>query len=197
MKTVMPIREAVENGFISMGGTINYVPDSREITLTREKTGMQEERQLLTTQNLCWRVVESFYNGLFLISTSEWRNNAVWLSGEEGFKNGPHILNETCKTLYSNKKLNLQAKNIDITLLEELVEFVEPRSTRYWVSTQYEQRKMFYWNRGLLQFSPKGIVKQKMYGGLVRISDVADVLPVIHIPESKKVDIFTKSFVED
>lgn len=197
METVMSIREAVGKGFISMGGMINYVPDSREITLTREKTGMQEERQLLTTQNLCWRVVESFYNGLFLISTSEWRNNAVWLSGEEGFKNGPHILNETCKTLYSNKKLNLQAKNIDITLLEELVEFVEPRSTRYWVSTQYEQRKMFYWNRGLLQFSPKGIIRQKMYGGLVRISDVADVLPVIHIPESKKVDIFTKSFVED
>lgn len=197
--TVMSIREAIDNGCIELGKIFDYRPTHNEIILTAEETGtsMIQEYQYLRTQDLCWRIVETFSGKLYLIATDWIRNNYLWLGGKVGCENGPDLLHRLCKGIYSNPSQGLYARNIDALLYREMYQYICPSLTRYWLANKYEKRGIFFCQKGMLQITPRGIEEQKISGGLTEKNEVASILPVVEVPDNILVDILSKSFVEE
>lgn len=111
--TVDNYRQKNPSDILKIGDYVNYTADNKTYRTTKNDTG--DLGQTLVTEKKDWRVIyvdkdtEDVY-----ITTNGLVNDGIHFSGANGIAKGVETLNTICKELYSNSKLNLEARSMTI-----------------------------------------------------------------------------------
>ena len=103
---------------MQVGDVVHYTPVTTETSykLTSDKSGYDTD-QTITQQNLTWKVLGKNADSVEIMGVPT-EGGEVSLKGATGYNNGVYLLDEMCKTLYSNIKLGVEARSIDIEDIE-------------------------------------------------------------------------------
>ena len=118
------IGETVKREGIKVGDYVNYVPDANETGYTTDKlaesiTGDSRNTSAITQDDLKWRILNIDASGrVDLISDAPTSQN-IYFSGARGYNNGVLLINDICKSLYSNSSLGITARSIDLKDIED------------------------------------------------------------------------------
>ena len=139
--------------YVKIGDFVDYKPKSEESSYEffSEYTGYTEN-QIVNKKEFKWRVLDITNNEVLLISDL-WTDEKVSLSGALGYNNGVYLLNDYCKTLYSNEKLNAVSRSLNIEDIQEKMDVNKwdyhdyavsnGRGLFYGESTVYNTRKNY------------------------------------------------------
>lgn len=105
--------------YVKIGDFVDYEPESEEsrYEFFAEYTGYTDN-QIVNKKEFKWRVLDITNNEVLLISDL-WTDEKVSLSGALGYNNGVYLLNDYCKTLYSNEKINAVSRSLNIEDVQE------------------------------------------------------------------------------
>ncbi len=108
---------------LQIGDYVNYTPKTETTTYSKDKlgekyTGSTSNKSDLTTKTLKWRVLGADANGCLTLISYGSIGGAFYFSSATGYNNGVYILNDICKTLYSNNDLGITARNLTIEDIE-------------------------------------------------------------------------------
>lgn len=111
-----------------VGDYVNYTPDAvtTPYTLYGKYSGYsittnkpEGTDQTITQDKLKWRILNINANGTIDLISNESTSEYVYLEGALGYNNGVYLLNDLCKTLYSNSKYNAVARSIKIEDIQD------------------------------------------------------------------------------
>ena len=107
---------------IKIGDSVNYTYDtaSSSYTLESKYSGNSSNQTIAQTTGLTWKVlnVDKENDIVDIISTNP-TSSTVYFSNILGYNNGPYLMNEICKTQYSNKTLGVNARSINLLDMEK------------------------------------------------------------------------------
>ena len=114
-KTVAGYNPKLNTTTGTKGGTTNssgYTPDSQYAGTSSSEP--------FTTENLGWRIWGLDSNNIYLISATA-TSATLRLSGAQGYNNGVYILNEICRTCYTDSNYSgVSVRSMNIRDIEEL-----------------------------------------------------------------------------
>ena len=103
-------------------GRINYTYDTINggYFVSKAHSGHSNQTIMQSTQILKWVVMGISDDAkIELISTTPTTGSTLYLAGAAGYNNGVFLLNDACKTLYSNSSLGVKARSLTIDDIEE------------------------------------------------------------------------------
>ena len=128
---------------------LNYDEGIENTQIEAEESGYTEQ-QILTTEDLGWRILGIGENGgLELISDNPTTTAPVTLLGETGYLNGVEVLNRTCNELYGKGKNAESARSLKAEDINKLANY-NPES-KYGYGDLYKYR--FSTESGYMQYS--------------------------------------------
>ena len=99
---------------LKVGAYITYSPDVVDAyTVKAEYTGQEKVSTISQNKNMHWRIFKVEDDYIEIIATVP-TEEGLTLSGAMGYNNGVYLLNDICKTLYSNNSLNAVGRSITI-----------------------------------------------------------------------------------
>ncbi len=104
-----------DRSFLKVGDYIDYTPDTAENYMGFETSNDEGIPQDTT---LKWRVMNINDNGSVDIISDSPTATVVYIRGTLGFNNGVLLLNNLCKSQYSNSTLGVTARSIDLEDIE-------------------------------------------------------------------------------
>jgi hypothetical protein len=124
-----------------------------------------------------WRIMEldELGNITKLFGNAGDKQSVVWFQGTTGYANGVYLLNDICKTRYSNASLGATAKSLSIENIEaEMSEAgIAARNSYKSGETQYGTTRKY-----TLYTQYPAVYTQEKYSG-VGISDIADGTQIV------------------
>ena len=103
---------------IKIGDYVNYTYDTAgDYTVDAKYSGNASEQKVTQTKGLKWQVLSINSNTVDLVS-STLTDVRVTFSGALGYNNGVYILNDICAKQYSNSRLAITARSINIKDVE-------------------------------------------------------------------------------
>ena len=105
---------------IQIGDSVNYTYDSvSSYSLSSTYSGYSSY-QISQTIGLTWKVlnVDKENDTVDIISTNP-TSSTVYFADILGYNNGPYLMNEICKSQYSNKTLGVNARSINLLDMEK------------------------------------------------------------------------------
>ena len=105
---------------IQIGDSVNYTYDSvSSYSLSSTYSGYSSD-QIAQTIGLTWKVlnVDKENDTVDIISTNP-TSSTVYFADILGYNNGPYLMNEICKSQYSNKTLGVEARSINLLDMEK------------------------------------------------------------------------------
>ena len=108
---------------IEVGDYVNYVPDTETTEygvdkLSADITGSSSNTNALTQdEGMTWRILNIRVNGTIEL-IGEPTEQRIYFNGALGYNNGVYVMNDICKTLYSNDLLGIEARSINIEDIE-------------------------------------------------------------------------------
>ena len=118
--TVDQFKDGVNLNDVQIGDYVNYTYDtSASYSLSSSYSGASNQTIEQTT-GLTWQVlnIDKENNKIEIISTNP-TSKKIAFYGTLGYNNGPYIMNSICEAQYSNKKLNVKARNISLLDMEK------------------------------------------------------------------------------
>ena len=110
---------------LKIGDYVNYTPKPEKSTYESSKLGQDytgstsnSSTTLETESNLKWRVLGVDGNGCLTLISDQKTSKNIYFSNAKGYNNGVYILNDICKTLYSNTELGVTARSLTIEDIE-------------------------------------------------------------------------------
>ena len=107
---------------IKIGDSVNYTYDtaSSSYTLESKYSGYSSNQTIAQTTGLTWKVlnVDKENDTVDIISTNP-TSSTVTFANILGYNNGPYLMNEICKSQYSNKTLGVNARSINLLDMEK------------------------------------------------------------------------------
>ena len=118
------MEEAVKREGIEVGDYVNYVPDANETGYTTDKlsesiTGSTNNTSAITQDDLKWRILNIDTSGRVDLISENPTNQQVYFRGARGYNNGVYVINDMCRSLYSNSSLGVTARSIDLKDIED------------------------------------------------------------------------------
>ena len=107
---------------MKIGDYVAYQYDkvSEKYSLPSTQSGYSSDQTIEQSSGLKWRVLNiDAKNEIIDIICDNPTSNTVALGGILGYNNGPYIMNKICEKQYSNKTLNLKARNINLLDIEK------------------------------------------------------------------------------
>ena len=115
---------------LKVGDYVDYVPDENATGYTADKlkyeiTGSMDNRENFMQgkqyardgEGMTWQILRIYEDGTIdLIGSST--EQGIFFCEIEGYNNGVTVMNDICKTLYSNEKLNAEARSVNYEDLE-------------------------------------------------------------------------------
>ncbi len=99
---------------LKVGAYITYTPDVvGDYTVNAEYTGQERVLTISQNKNMHWRIFKVEDDYIEIIATVP-TEEGLALSGAMGYNNGVYLLNDICKTLYSNNALGAVGRSITI-----------------------------------------------------------------------------------
>ena len=106
---------------IQIGDSVNYTYDSvSSYSLSSTYSGYSSSQTIAQTTGLTWKVlnVDKENDTVDIISTNP-TSSTVYFADILGYNNGPYLMNEICKSQYSNKTLGVNARSINLLDMEK------------------------------------------------------------------------------
>ena len=107
---------------IKIGDSVNYTYDTANSSYTLESkySGNSSNQTIAQTTGLTWKVlnVDKENDTVDIISTNP-TSSTVYFADILGYNNGPYLMNEICKSQYSNKTLGVNARSINLLDMEK------------------------------------------------------------------------------
>ena len=106
---------------LKIGDYINYKYDTAGNYIVQSKySGNRSNQTISQTKGVKWRVlnVNKSTGSIDLIS-EKIVGEGLGLNGILGYNNGPYLMNDICKSQYSNKSLGVSARNINLLDMEK------------------------------------------------------------------------------
>ena len=106
---------------LKIGDYINYKYDTvGNYTVQSKYSGNRSNQTISQTKGVKWRVlnVNKSTGSIDLISEKN-VGEELGLNGVLGYNNGPYLMNDICKSQYSNKSLGVSARNINLLDMEK------------------------------------------------------------------------------
>ena len=118
------IGEAIKREGIEVGDYVNYVPDENETGYTTDKlaesiTGSTNNISAITQDSMKWRILNIDPSGRVDLISENPTSQTVYFSKARGYNNGVYVINDICKSLYSNSSLGIEARSIDLKDIED------------------------------------------------------------------------------
>ena len=115
--------DKINDGTIKIGDYVKYTPDTASTTeilqeLNTYSGSNANTASTLTQESLNWRVLDVKDGQIRLISEVP-TTSTITLSGYNGYNNAVKLLDDTCNTLYTNKKLANKVQNIKIEDIQD------------------------------------------------------------------------------
>ena len=115
--------DKVNDGTIKIGDYVKYTPDTASTTeilqeLNTYSGSNANTTATLTQESLNWRVLDVKDGQVRLISELP-TTSKITLNGYNGYNNAVKLLDDTCNTLYTNKKLANKVQNIKIEDIQD------------------------------------------------------------------------------
>ena len=122
MNNALGEKPKVDLSKYKIGDSVNYTYDtaSSSYTLESKYSGYSSNQTIAQTTGLTWKVlnVDKENDTVDIISTNP-TSSTVYFSNILGYNNGPYLMNEICKTQYSNKTLGVNARSINLLDMEK------------------------------------------------------------------------------
>ena len=106
---------------LKIGDYINYKYDTAgKYTVQSKYSGNRSNQTISQTKGVKWRVlnVNKSTGSIDLIS-EKIVGEGLGINGVLGYNNGPYLMNDICKSQYSNKSLGVSARNINLLDMEK------------------------------------------------------------------------------
>ena len=119
------IGEVVKREGIKVGDYVNYTPDVSTTEygvdkLSSEITGTINNSSAITQDSsMKWRIMNIDASGRVDLISETPTSKSVYFSGARGYNNGVYVINDICKSLYSNNSLGITARSIDLKDIED------------------------------------------------------------------------------
>ena len=166
--------------FPHIGEYVNYKPDTPNTgyNLRSAQSGYNKNQIIDTSYDPTeWRIMEldELGNITKLFGNAVDKQSVVWFQGTTGYANGVYLLNDICKTRYSNASLGATAKSLSIENIEaEMSEAgIAARNSYKSGETQYGTTRKY-----TLYTQYPAVYTQEKYSG-VGISDIADGTQIV------------------
>ena len=110
--------------YLKIGDYVNYTPDTNTAGYTTDKlsesiTGSTDNTSIIKQDNLKWRIMNIDASGRVDLISETPTNQDVYFDGARGYNNGVYVINDICKSLYSNSSLGIIARNLDLKDIED------------------------------------------------------------------------------
>lgn len=135
---------------LKIGDYVNYTYDivSEGYALPQTQSGYSNDRTIAQTKELNWRILNiDQENGTIDLISETVTNQAVYLNGALGYNNGVYLLNDICRTLYSNHNVNIYARSLNIEDIERQMNDIGKNAKNTYVNStinlQYGQTKTY------------------------------------------------------
>ena len=165
---------------LKIGDYVKYTPDTPNTgyNLTTTKSGYSSAQTIDKMYDPSgWRIMEldELGNITKLFGNAGDKQSVVWFQGTTGYANGVYLLNDICKTRYSNASLGATAKSLSIENIEaEMSEAgIAARNSYKSGETQYGTTRKY-----TLYTQYPAVYTQEKYSG-VGISDIADGTQIV------------------
>ncbi len=108
--------------YVKIGDYVDYHPDV--VTTPYDKfgetyTGNANASDIGQDSNLQWRVLNINSNGMVDLISASPTSKRVYFQGARGYNNGVAILNDYCKTMYSNASKKAVARSLNIEDIQD------------------------------------------------------------------------------
>ena len=119
------IGEAVKREGIEAGDYVNYTPEVEETTYGVEKlgpdiTGSSDNKSAITQDSsMKWKILNIDASGRVDLISETPTSQSVYFSGARGYNNGVYVINDICRSLYSNRSLGIEARSLDLKDIED------------------------------------------------------------------------------
>ena len=124
--------DKVKDGTIKIGDYVKYTPDtvtntdksytdllSNLTTYSGNTDSTKNTTSTLTQEKLNWRVLDITDDGQVRLISELPTTSTIALRGYNGYNNAVKLLDDTCSTLYTNKKLANKVQNIKIEDIQD------------------------------------------------------------------------------
>ena len=110
--------------YLKIGDYVNYTPDTNTAGYTTDKlssaiTGSNNNTSAIKQDSLKWRIMNIDASGRVDLISEEPTSESVHFSGARGYNNGVYVINDICKSLYSNNSLGITARSLNLKDIED------------------------------------------------------------------------------
>lgn len=107
-------------GMLQVGDYVAYIPDTTQTSYSLSSTySGYNSNQTISKENLSWRVLSINDDGTVDLISSAPTSKAIYFRGALGYNNAVYLLNDICAYLYSNSKLGVTARSLNIEDIEK------------------------------------------------------------------------------
>ena len=153
---------------LKVGDYVNYTPQTQTTTYTVEaKYSGRDADQTFSQDSLKWRVLNVNEDGTVDL-IGEPTSTSLYLRGALGYNNGVYLLNDYCKTLYSNESLHATARSLNIEDIQDKMDLevwdyhdYTNDGVKYGETRTYETNKYYPY-----QWAQENSTKNKINGSL-------------------------------
>ena len=115
------IGEAIKREGIEVGDYVNYSYDTvaEGYSLEQAESGYTSDQTVAQTNGLKWRILNIDPSGRVDLISEEPTSQRVDFQGARGYNNGVYVINDICRSLYSNSSLGIEARSLDLKDIED------------------------------------------------------------------------------
>lgn len=131
---------------IKIGDYVNYTYDDADpYSIDSSVSGALISQSIIQSKLLKWRILKIDRTNNTIDLLGDPTVQQLELSGAQGCNNGVFLLNDICKKQYSNTKLNVQARSINLKDIEDLMtnEGKNSRNSSKYVHTNKETNETY------------------------------------------------------
>ena len=115
--------------YVKIGDLVNYTPDDKEEDEYYDKFGETysgyANGNIGQDDTLKWRVLNINTDGTVDLISDKPTSSLVYFEGARGYNNGVYLLNDYCKTMYSNSSLGAEARSLNIEDIQDKMKVVD------------------------------------------------------------------------
>ena len=115
--------------YVKIGDLVNYTPDDKEEDEYYDKFGETysgyANGNIGQDDTLKWRVLNINTDGTVDLISDKPTSSLVYFKGARGYNNGVYLLNDYCKTMYSNSSLGTEARSLNIEDIQDKMKVVD------------------------------------------------------------------------
>ena len=145
--------------YVKIGDYVNYKPDDKDVDEYYDKFGETysgyANGNIGQDDTLKWRVLNINSDGTIDLISDTPTYQKVYFQGAIGYNNGVYLLNDYCKTMYSNSSLGAEARSLNIEDIQDKMKVINEETgkkayenyTSYSIGIEYGDTYSFSSNK--------------------------------------------------